>query len=281
MKKILVPLNLRSDYQNVLNYAQSLSEKSDAEIVFFLSGSSRAMRKQGTWRPESVQEVEAVVGLMRSNRLKQGLMPLLKKYVEALTPFSIQFQPGKWMQELIEVSKKEDFDLMIVGTDATNGFRRYMRLSWISRLLASVKTPLFILPPKSPFNEIQHITYAVDLTDYDSTVVGQIKSIAGLFDAKLTIAHVNLHEDEVHDQYVNTLDKTISDTLDYPKINYRFFDHADPFGGIKNLVHINNTQVLAMINRKNFSWKEFFRGRSMTKKMATELEVPVLAFRKR
>lgn len=281
MKKILVPLNLRSDYQNVLNYAQSLAEKSEAEIVFFLSGSKRSMKKQGTWRIGTIEEVIAVLDLVRSKQLRNELSPLFASLLEAEVGFSLRFEPGNWTNELIEFTQKENFDLMIVGTDATNGFRRYLRLSWISRLLGSIKTPIFILPPKSPFNEIQHITYAVDLTDYDATVVNQIKGIASLLDAKLTIAHVNVEEGQMHDQYVNTLDKTISSTLDYPKINYRFFDHADPFGGIKNLVHLNNTQVLALINRNKFSWKELFRNKSLTKKMASELEMPVLAFRKK
>ena len=235
MKKILVPLNLRSDYQNVLNYAHSMSEKSEAEVVFFLSGSKRSMKKVGTWRPESVEEVKAVVNLMRNHRLKSNLIPLFSEFIERGTPFSIQFKPGNWTQEIVEHSQEGDFDLVIVGTDANNGLRRYMRLSWISRLLGAVKTPMFILPPKSRFNEIQHITYAVDLTDYDASVVNQIKGIASLFDAKLTIAHVNVEEGELPDQYVTSLDKTISGTLDYPKINYRFFDHADPLSGIKNL----------------------------------------------
>ncbi|MCI4671456.1 MAG: universal stress protein [Bacteroidia bacterium] len=281
MKKILVPLNLRSDYQNVLNYAQSIAEKSEAEILFFLSGPKRAMKKTGTWRMGSIEEVGAVLDLMRSKQLRTGLRPLLETMAQIGANFSLRFEPGNWTNELISLSKNEDFDLMIVGTDANNGFRRYLRLSWISRLLGAVRMPIFILPPKSPFNEIQHITYAVDLTDYDATVVNQIKSIATLFDAKLTIAHVNVEESEMPDQYVSTLDQTISNTLDYPKINYRFFDHADPFGGIKNLVHLNNTQVLALINRKQFSWRKLFRSNSMTKKMATELKVPVLAFRKK
>lgn len=257
-----------------------MAEKSEAEIVFFLSGSKRSMKKSGAWRIGSVEEVHAVLDLLRNKQLRSSLAPLFEGLLEANVNFCLRFEPGKWTSELIELSRKENFDLMIVGTDANNGFRRYLRLSWISRLLGSIKTPIFILPPKSPFNEIQHITYAVDLTDYDAGVVDQIKGIASLFDAKLTIAHVNVEEDEMHDQYVNTLDKTISSTLDYPKINYRFFDHADPFGGIKNLVHLNNTQVLALINRNKFSWGQLFRNKSMTKKMASELKVPVLAFRK-
>ncbi|MEO0896874.1 MAG: universal stress protein [Bacteroidota bacterium] len=281
MKKILVPLNLRLDYKNVLNYAFSISEKSEAEIVFFLAGPKRSMKKTGNWRPGSMEELNATLQLVKNKHLKQHLSSILPNFIEQDVPFTLKMKPGNWINEIIKESHDVNYDLMIVGTDATNGLRRYMRLSWISRLMGSVKAPIFILPPKSPFNEIHHITYAVDLTDYDSTVMEQVKNIAGLFDAQLTIAHVNVEEENAPEGYVNSLDQTISETLDYPKVNYRFFDHADPFGGIKNLVHLNNTQLLAMISRKKPSWRDFFASHSMTRKMTKELQVPVLAFRKK
>jgi hypothetical protein len=138
------------------------------------------------------------------------------------------------------------------------------------------------VPRESRYNEIRHITYAVDLTDYDPSIIQQVKHIASLFDAKLTIAHVNTdHAEQDREQYQISLERTITDTLDYPKVFYKFFDHADPFGGIKHFVSLNNSNLLAMINRKAFSWRElFFKPTSLTRKMVQEIRVPILAFRK-
>ena len=58
-------------------------------------------------------------------------------------------------------------------------------------------------------------SYAVDLADYDAEIVSQVKSIAALFDAKLSIVHVNEVVEETEKvQYRESLEQVIAATLD-------------------------------------------------------------------
>ncbi|MEL7339407.1 MAG: hypothetical protein AAGM67_02895, partial [Bacteroidota bacterium] len=101
------------------------------------------------------------------------------------------------------------------------------------------------------------------------------------FDAKLTIVHINEAPSKAEKEaYRNVLESMISATLDYPKVYYKFFDHADPLGGIRKFIDMNNSNLLAMTNRKKGSWRDRFFPKSLTQQMARELEVPLLAFRK-
>ncbi|TAE51805.1 MAG: universal stress protein [Bacteroidetes bacterium] len=258
MKRILVPIHPRSDLQNILRYAESVALRSQAELTFFVLG-----------------------GILR----KQNIGAMTAQIAQALEPqgiaFSIKSAPGFTLREILRETTQTAYDLMIVGGDAAPGIRRFLRSALTARLIGEVKVPVFVVPSKSRFNEIRHITYAVDLTDYNPDVIRQVKAIASLFDAKLTIAHVNseLREDQ-RERYLLSLERTISETMDYPKVYYKFFDHADAFGGIKNFVNLHNSQLLAMTNRKKFTWKDLFNPTSLTRKMAKELSIPVLAFRK-
>lgn len=281
MNQILIPLNPRSDDENILNYAESVALRSGAKLVVLYAGGRHAVRGE-EMRYESHEPVGPFIESIRRTRTRQHLHRICQRLFTQRVPFSIQVVNHSGVTEIVKATQQSDYDLILMGTHAQPGFLGILRGALVSRLLGAVKAPIFVVPARSRFNEIQHITYAVDLSDYDPNIIRQVKAIATLFDAKLTIAHVNPKEDQPlnREHYLNSLEKTISDTLDYPKITYRFFDHADPFSGLKKLVNLEDSQMVAMTNRKQFSWRQMLTRSSLTRKMTQELSVPILAFRK-
>ena len=280
MKKILVPIDLRSDYANVIDYATAVAKRSEARIVVYYAGGRRFLQKTGDYTYTCEQENQPFLDSIRNQQLQEQVKSLFAYFKGHGVAFDFHVAAKSSVNQLIRQSKEGEYDLMIISTDSTTGIRGYVQSTFSSRLIGAVNVPVLMVPASSRFDEIGHITYAVDLTDYDPHVIRQVKSIATMFDAKLTIAHVNPQENVEKEQYLSSLEQTISDTLDYPKVYYKFFDHVDTVAGIKKFVQFNNTNVVAMINRKRFSWGDLFSDRSMTRKMSRELTVPLLAFAK-
>ena len=281
MNPILVPLNLYADCENIIKYAESLAVKSGATLVFFHSGSKRLLPRLNTELRLYKEELENVLPSIKPPHIQGFLYQLADHFIELGIDFEFVFSPTSSIQPLLQEIENNEYAFVMTGTFAAPGIRNFFQGSLASRIIGAVDSPVFVVPESGCFYDIQHITYAVDLTGYDPKVIHQVKTIAGLFDAKLTIAHVNSElEAEEKEVYLSSLEQTISDTIDYPKVYYKFFDHADPLGGIKKFVNLNNSHLLAMINRRKFSWKEFFRDKSLTRKMARELSVPILAFQK-
>lgn len=281
MNPILVPLNLYADCENILKFAESVALRSGAKLVFFHSGSNRILPKLKTDLRLAGDELSNVLPSIKSPFIQEFLSEFMEHFISQDIDFEFVFSPKSSIQSLYTEIASHPYEFLMTGTFSAPGIRNFFRGSLAARIIGSVDTPVFVVPESSCFYDIQHITYAVDLTDYDPKVIHQIKTIAAVFDAKLTIAHVNTDiEAEEKEQYLRSLERTISDTIDYPKVYYKFFDHADPFGGIKKFVNLHNSHLLAMINRRKFSWRELFRTKSLTRKMARELSVPVLAFQK-
>lgn len=282
MERILAPVNLRSDYENVLGYAASVAGKSNAVLTIFYAGGSRLLKNRKQRVFSSDLEVETMVTQLRNETVAAAAKKTWESLIDQNIQFEFKFGESSSIYEIVRETKEHAYELVIMGTHASPGFRGYFRTAMASRLIEDVHTPVFIVPAKRDFNEIQHITYAVDLTDYDSNVISQVKNIAAMFDAKLTIVHVNSQESTGgNENYLQSLERTISDTLDYPKVYYKFFDHADPLSGIKKFVNQNNINLLAMINRKKFSWKNLFSNQGFTHEMTRDGSVPILAFHKR
>lgn len=281
MKRILVPVNLRSDYENILGYAASVAVRSNAVLTVFYAGGTRLLKNKTRRVFSSDIPSEEMFREIRNPHILAASQQIWESLSARNIQFEFKFATSSSIYEIIRETQESAYELVIMGTHAAPGLRGYFRTALASRLIADVQAPVFIVPAKRDYNEIQHITYAVDLTEYDPQIISQVKAIASMFDAKLTIVHVNSQEPrEGNEKYMNSLERTISDTLDYPKVYYKFFDHADPLSGIKKFVDQNNINLLAMINRKKFSWKNFFSNPGFTHKMTRDGSVPILAFHK-
>lgn len=281
MNRILVPVNLRSTDPNVLKYAASVGLRSGAEITLFYCGGRRLFKGNGHLEFSSSQPVGTLLAQVRGQRQKQALQTVLSDLNKQGISYRIKTVKRRSHTEIIRESRLQDYDLLIMGSESSSRWDQYWGHSLANRVIGSVAVPAFVVPSASRFNDIQHITYAVDLSDYDPMIIQQVKAIARLFDAKLSITHVNMEtQPEQKEQYLKTLEQTISDTIDYPKIYYKFFDHADPLGGIVKFVDLNNSNLVAMITRKKFSWRESLGEKSLTRKLAARVSVPILAFHK-
>ncbi|MEO1451170.1 MAG: universal stress protein, partial [Bacteroidota bacterium] len=263
-------------------YAQSIVLRSGARLTFLMA--HRKVRATGTapylWH--NTQDTDTLLDAFKRGQIPRSLQSTLEAPVLANVDFDVCLYSGSLMPSVVAETFRQTYDLILSGAPKGSLLRRLFNPISLTQLINEAKAPVFLVPAASRFNEIQHITYAVDLTAYDPFVIQQVKEIAGLFDAKLTVAHVNAEATAAQrETYLNSLERTISDTLDYPKVYYKFFDHADPFRGIKKFVDHSNSQMLAMINRSPLSWRELFSAKSMTMRMTQQSRVPILAFRKK
>ena len=282
MKKLLVPINFDADYKNVLKYARFIAQKSRAELTLFYVSGRRFLKGHQTLAFEPGNDLDAFQQALPANALGKAIQHTVQMFIQEEITFRLHVSHGNFIKRITEASATETYDLILLGTDQPSGLRGLLRNNPASQLLKVSSTPVFVVPVSNDFVSLDHITYAADLSDYDPKVIRQVKAIAALFDAKLSILHVNQKEENKDNStYINSLEQTVSDTLDYPKVNYQFFDHEDIFSGIQKSVTINKSKLVAMVNRHETNWRDSFRSpKSLTHKMAQDLKVPLLAFKK-
>lgn len=283
MKQILVPVNLRSDYANLLDYACAMATRANASLTLLFAASRRTFT-QGNTHVFNAEEGEAKANArIKHPEIRETLHQLISHLNEKNVQFRVKMVVGSAVYSIIREANTKLYDLVLMGGNSGSNLLGTIRGTVANRVMGDIQTPLFVIPTRTPFSGIDHISYAVDLEDYDPAVIQQVREIAELFDAKLSIVHVNKGEEnpeESNSRYRECLEQTISATLDYPKVYYKFFDHADPLGGILKHLRHTNSNLLAMTNRKKFSWSSLFSGKSLTHRMAKDLQIPLLAFRK-
>ena len=275
MKNVLVPLSAFSPAQNIIRYTESVSRKSGAGITLLFCCGRRMLYRAGEIR--ATEGIEQIDALIRDGKLRAYGRELYEKFAANGMNFSMKFVVGSTQYATTREATAGSYDMLIMGIQQKSGWSGYFQLRQLARTMQDLSIPALFIPEQAAYNEIRDVAFAVDLASYDPNIIQQVKTIAALFDAKLTVVHVNQPVEE-KSEYRQRLEQTISDTLDYPKVNYRFFDHADPFGGIMKFVSQNNSQMLALTNRTRFSLSSFFGGKSISQKIAQNLRVPFLTF---
>lgn len=280
MRHLLVPVSLYQDDTNTLDYARSIALTSGAKITLLYTGYNKWLGDKFNQKTFQSEELIHLIPEISNTKIARKIGELMESFAFDQIDYELRYAPSRSIYGLIRSCKLYPYDMIVMSTRYTPGLKGYIRRAYISMIISESHTPVLIVPPKAIFSGLENITYAIDLTDYDPAIIQRIKSIASIFDAKLNVVHINNGDDVPveREKYLFSLEKTIMDTLDYPKVYYRFFDHQDTFGGIKKFIDTSNTQMIAMISRKRFSAKELFSGKSLTRKMANELTVPLLAF---
>ncbi len=271
MNSILLPLNLRSEYRNVLDYGIAVSLKSGGILdIFFADGS---LFKFGKWVYESSEAVEnKALFLQRfKEQDKSKAIAVIRLLESQKVNFRFTLIHTSPLGGIVQQSKAQSYDLLMMGTrDKEN--TGVIRGPFVNQVLSKIVIPSMIIPETLPFNHFEHITYAADLADYNDEVLSKLIGLARIFDARLSLVHVS-NSTNTSDNYLNVLEKTIDASLKYPKILYNFLDNADVFAGIEQFVENSNTNLLAMINRNSVHSKN-----SLTGKVLRNLGVPLLAF---
>ena len=280
MQNILIPIQNLSTSGTWETFAKAIIEKTKPKVTVLFAGTSSQLKQNGQLPFDSFTNPEDLSHFFRKQKAASDLFELCSSWISIVDHISIEFHIGSLYRGIQRLEAKSSFDLVIWAPRPKNNiFSSYWEASKTANVIGYVKSPVCVVPSSPHFAEIDHISYAVDLCDYDPQIIRQVKQIAALFDAKLTLVHVNMSE-ESGDAYIHSLEKTISDTIDYPKVHYRFFDHHDISTGIKQFVDINKTNLFAMTNRRKVNWRDLFSTKSLTMKMVQQLPIPLIAFSK-
>lgn len=280
MQNILIPIQNLSTSGSWETFAKAIIQKTKPQITVLFTGSSTQLKQNGQLAFNASTKLGDLNQFLRKQKAASRLLELCSSWTSIVENISIEFYAGSLYRGIQRLEDQSTFDLVIwAPRPRKNVVTSYWEASKTANIIGQVKSPVCVVPSSPYFAEIDHISYAVDLCDYDPQIIRQVKQIAALFDAKLTLVHVNMTE-ESGDAYIHSLEKTISDTIDYPKVHYRFFDHHDISMGMKQFVDINKANLFAMTNRRRINWRDLFSTKSLTMKMVQQLPIPLIAFSK-
>lgn len=274
MVNILVPTDFSDLSKVAVQYAVKMANKIDGSItlVHVITNVIEHVRGEMSGRIKAVEkELVAQAELDFAPIVKEA-----QKLNKTNNPIVNKIEKGESFSKTLNAFvKKNKFDLVVMGTRGASGVTKYVLGSNTVSLLDDSSIPVLVVPGKAEFKTFKNVTYATDLKHFEREVK-VILPYLKIFDSTLHVFHV---VEKIKDAAnLQVVVKKILKKVDYRKSTVTIDKSKKVDDAIESFVKALKADLVIMFTHKKNFYEKIF-NRSMTKEMAFQSQVPLLAFK--
>lgn len=285
MKKILVPTDFSECAINATDVAISIAKKMNAEVLFFHSASLPIDWKSLTTHTASdinlmVKEKESRYPEMRKKvgEVKQQLADLVQlakgKGIDATSSLTYNLTH----QDIISHATSFKADLIVMGTNGSNGIKELFLGSNTQKVIRLAKCPVLTIREKQHSFSIKDIVF---VSDFEEQKVKDrfdvVLKFADLFDAHIHLLYVNTpiqFEDTKYSQ--KKMDELIlNHHADNQNISSHIFNEYSAEEGALRFAKSINADMIAIVSHGYKGLRKII-SENITERLANHSHIPVL-----
>ena len=273
MVNILVPTDFSDLSKVAIQYAIKMANKFNGSVTL-LHVISGIVPVRGDMSSR-IKKVEAEL----TAQAEQDFGPVVKeaqKLNKTDNPIEYKIEKGESFNKILKAfAKKNKFDLIVMGTRGASGVTKYVLGSNTVSVLEDSPIPVLVVPGNAEFKSFKNVVYASDLKHFEREV-RTILPYLKIFDSTLHAFHV---VERVKDaDNLQIVVKKALKKIDYRKSTVTMDKSKKVDYAIETFVQTLKGDLLIMFTHKKNFYEKLF-NRSMTKEMAFQSSVPLLAFR--
>jgi len=272
MKKILFPTDFSETANNAFVYVLEMAKAFKAEVLVLHVYSLPIVTYEGY--PAYVAEVLDSVELNTFENFKDQI-PYLKKIAEDhhfdLAKINYILEQGDLVSVIKKIAKKEQVDLIVMGTHGASGLKESFLGSNTGSVLSNVPVTLLCVPHNAKFNSIQKIAFTTRFRNKDHKALQQVIDFANTINAKIKCLHVRTAESDVQESVIEKWRKD----FEHDSVSFFTIPDNDVETTVFDFITSQEIDVLAMLTYKRSFFQELFRE-SLAKKMTYHTEIPLL-----
>jgi len=272
MKKIVVPIDFSEQSDYALKVAASLANKHGAEILalHMLELNQAMVTSSEGFHPE--QTVFMIK--LAEKRFNEFLNKPYLKGIK-ITPIVKHF---KVFSEVNDVAKKNDADMIVMGSHGTDGLKEIFVGSNAERVVRNADIPVLVIKKEHIDFKIDKFLFACGFKDESLVAFQKAKDFAKLLSAKLNLVYINTPGDD----FLSTEDayERISKFLSKAgvKMEVEIYNDYNIEKGILNYGDKINTDIIGIPTHGRKGLSHFFMG-SIGEDIANHSNVPVVTFK--
>lgn len=273
MKRILVPTDFSQHAENALKVAAQIARENNSEIILL---HMLELPRQGIdifGGGNSIPEI-----MFFKKRAFANLEKLMNEdYLEGI-PISEIVQFEKAFEGILDVSRKNNVNLIVMGSHGSSGFQEMLIGSNTERVVRYSDVPVLIIK-----NEIQefkagNFVFASDFSQEIKKPFKQLVKFADLFNSHLYLVMINTPNSF---KPTHTAEKIMNDFIKEFKPNsysLHIYNDANVEKGILNFANSVNADLIGMCTHGRTGFAHFFNG-SISEDLVNHAVRPVITFR--
>ena len=282
MKEILFPTAYSSHSKVAYRNAQKLAQYFGASITLVHVYESPGPLMTGSIALENELASKSLQSFADRQWAEQ--MDKLKDFAEEMN--AKQFQDisldfivtdGIVLDELLEINRKNHFDLVVMGMRRHNLISRLFGNTTYG-LIDKMDCPVLLIPPDAHYMGVDRIVYGTAFEFGDIKAIDHLMDWCQAFDANLHVLHVYSKEDKQEaSQKMTKMINHYQEEQDKGVIEFKLSE-GKIAEALEQYIDFSKADILAIHRRKQGFWQRINEG-SLTKQLAEEVKVPLLVLK--
>lgn len=268
---ILCPIDFSECALNALEYAAKIGEKYKAKLIVFHVLNKQDYQNlapldlEGTYQKEFVEQ-----------KLKSLQEAVLKESIpNGLQSCEVVVSDGAIVQTTIAYSKEINANLIVVGTEGMNEFKKQVFGSRSSKMVMQTDRDILVVPRKSFFKRPRKLVYASDYVEEDKCAIQKVVEFATLFDSEIDIVHVSSRSRVMDKALHKTMVEEIKPAISYDLVNYVLKAFRDDLAlGLENYLQLAKGDILVALNKRKDFFDQLF-SKNLSRKMSYFITKPL------
>lgn len=273
MKKILIPTDFSKNAEYALKVAAQIAKKHQGEIILLhmleLPGQAGDAVATAHDIPEIMFFKNAVVN--RILDLKEE--PYLEGIkVSELVKLEMTFDG------IINVSKENNVDLIVMGSHGASGFKEMFIGSNAEKVVRSSDIPVLIIKNEIPDFNVNKFVFASDFSEEIKEPFKKVVEFANKFSAELNLVMVNTPNSFKSTLVAESIMKQFLASFKIDNYKTHIFNDANVEKGILNFAKYIDADLIGMCTHGRKGLSHFFNG-SISEDLVNHAVRPVVTFK--
>jgi len=273
MKKILVPTDFSESAENALKVAAQIAKKNNGEIILL---HLLEIPGQGG---DAINTAHEIPELMLFKNIALNRLHDLMDH-ECLDGIQvsevIQFEMA--FSGIIDISKKNDVDLIVMGSHGANGFKEMFIGSNAEKVVRNSEIPVLIIKQEYENFEINNLVFASDFSAESEKIFNTILDFGNKFNSKIHLVTINTPSHfKPTVQTLEIMENFIS-KFDAKNTQLHVFNDMNVEKGILNFAKHINADAISIGTHGRKGLAHFFNG-SVSEDLVNHAKLPMVTFK--
>jgi nucleotide-binding universal stress UspA family protein len=273
MKKILFPTDFSDAAHNAFVHALKWAKLVQGELVLLHSFELPIYDNQ--FFPENYIAIYDSVELSEFEMFKDEIPKLRaiaeKEHLDKIK-MSHRLKQGDLVSNIKETIKEESIDYVVMGTSGATGWESFLMGTNATSVVTDAGIPVYCVPSDAPFQNINTIGFTTRFRSKDKKALELVLKLAHKAKAKVKCLYVKTSDSDVSKA-------TIAEWKEEYKsepIDFFIIEDDDVQAIITDFIMYKEVDLLIMLPYKRGFFEGLFHT-SLTKKLATDFEIPILS----
>jgi nucleotide-binding universal stress UspA family protein len=273
MKKILVPTDFSKHAHYALKVAAEIAKKNDGEVILLhmlelphqagdAMGSGHDLPELMLFKNSAIKKLDELMYDPCLNGTKASKI--------------IQFELA--FDGIMNISKINEIDLIVMGSHGASGFKEMFIGSNAEKVVRNSDIPVLIIKKDQTNFNIDKFVFASDFTDEIKKPFEKVVQFANEFDAELHLVMINTPNSFKPTHIAQEIMTNFLSNFKVKKFSTHIYNDTNVENGVLNFAKLINADLIGMSTHGRKGLAHFFNG-SISEDLVNHAVRPVVTFK--